>query len=102
MTVVVAVAVVATSPFDVCTSIVVVAAAFCMGKMHISDAVVRVTGVQFTNRSSSLIFIITLCVQLVPSISIDLFSRNVFVVMAVAAELLKKYCVGGCDARDKD
>lgn len=96
-------AVVATSPFDVCNRMVVVVVAFCTGKMHTSDGVDLVTGVQSTYKSASLMFIITLCPpQWLPSINIGVLSRNVFVVIAVAAELLKKYCVG-CDAlRDED
>lgn len=94
--------VVATNPFDVCNRMVVVVA-FGTGKMHTSDGVDLVTGVQSTYKSASLMFIITLCPpQWLPSINIGVLSRNVFVVIAVADELLKKYCVG-CDAlRDED
>lgn len=95
----VVVVVVAITPFEVCTRIVVVADG--TGKMHTSDAVVCDTGVQSTNRSSSLIFIITLrAPQWSPSINIGVLSRNVFVV--IADELLKKYCVGSMDGRDAD
>lgn len=89
----------AISPFDVCTRMVVVAVG--TGRMHTSDAVVCVTGVQSTYRSSSLMFIITLRPpQWLPSINIGVLSRNVFVV--IVAELLKKYCVASTVGRDAD